>query len=230
MQGLFATLNDKEPTWTLDKSWIGTNPGLGVRPVSNRFEEGSLIWYNMTNQTQIGKWVHLINDFLARKFYYFFRLAYNASQTGTNYVNCDFDKPPGEGQVCATDLSKLGNCNHGRAYGYNSSSPCIFLKLNRVRQARIIGWEPEYYTTAQADMPDELKIHIQNNTSSELEKKQVWVSCQGVDTIDRQHVKEFRYYPQGFASYYYPYRNYPNYLSPIVAVEVINLTRKYFSI
>lgn len=208
MQGLFATLNDSEPKWTLDRSLIGTNPGLGFRPISDKTEEGSLIWYS-PNQTQAVKWVRLINKFLK---------PYNTSQTGENYVNCDFDKPPPEGKVCITDISQLGNCNEERNYGYNTMSPCIFLKLNR-----IFGWQPEYYTTAQEDMPEDLTLHIQNNTHSEAERNQIWVTCEGVDDVDKENVQGFRYYPQGFAGYYYPYKNYPNYLSPIVAVELVNL-------
>lgn len=68
MQGLFATLDDRAPTWTLKKSLIGVNPGVGFRPVSNKFEEGTLIWYNKTNQTDIKRWTTLIDKFLERKF------------------------------------------------------------------------------------------------------------------------------------------------------------------
>ncbi|XP_050309435.1 sodium/potassium-transporting ATPase subunit beta-1 [Anthonomus grandis grandis] len=209
MQGLFATLSDTQPTWTLDKSLIGTNPGLGFRPISKRTEEGSLIVYNMTNQTEVNKWVDLIDEFL---------IPYKANQAGKNYVTCDFDKPPAEGKVCVSDLSKLGNCNKDRAYGYNGSSPCIFLKLNK-----IFGWKPEYYTEVHPDMPKELKLHIEENTKNVTERQQVWVSCTGVDDIDKEHVQSFNYYPHGFASYYYPYQNYPNYISPIIAVELVNV-------
>lgn len=210
MQGLFASLSDTEPTWTLDRSLIGTNPGLGFRPISDRTEEGSLIWYNMTNQTEITKWVHLVDKFLE---------PYQNAQTGKNYVNCDFDQPPAEGKVCITDISKImGNCNKEQAYGYNSSAPCIFLKLNR-----IFGWEPKYYTKPLDDMPQDLKNHI-NNISSQEEKKQIWVSCEGVDDVDKEHIESFNYFPRGFASYYYPYKNYPNYISPIIAVQPVNIS------
>lgn len=209
MQGLFANLNDKEPRWTLGSSLIGDNPGLGFRPISNETEEGSLISYNMTNQTQITRWVHFIDEFLK---------PYNDNQTGKNYVNCDYDKPPGENQVCITDISKtLGNCNKDQAYGYNSSSPCIFLKLNR-----IFGWKPKYYTDPLDDMPEDLWNHI-NNTANVAERKQIWVSCQGVDDVDKENVRGFNYFPRGFASFYYPYRNYPNYISPIIAVQPLNV-------
>lgn len=68
MQGLFATLDDRAPRWTLEHSLIGVNPGLGFRPISPDTDEGSLIWYNKTNQTTIQKWINLVNRFLERKF------------------------------------------------------------------------------------------------------------------------------------------------------------------
>lgn len=67
MQGLLATLDDNEPKWQLDRSLIGNNPGLGFRPISNRTEEGSLIWYDIQNKTTSDKWVELLDSFLERK-------------------------------------------------------------------------------------------------------------------------------------------------------------------
>lgn len=67
MQGLFATLDEGAPTWTLERSLIGVNPGIGFRPVSSNVEEGTLIWYNKTNQTTIKKWTTLLDTFLQRK-------------------------------------------------------------------------------------------------------------------------------------------------------------------
>ncbi|KAJ8929761.1 hypothetical protein NQ314_017518 [Rhamnusium bicolor] len=68
MQGLFATLDKQEPRWKLEDSLIGINPGLGFRPIASRTEEGSLIWYNTSNQTTTNKWVDLVDKFLERKF------------------------------------------------------------------------------------------------------------------------------------------------------------------
>lgn len=59
------------------------------------------------------------------------------------------------------------------------------------------------------------------------QRQQVWVSCKGVDDFDRENIEGFTYTPRGFFSYYYPYRNTKNYLSPLVAVEILNVTRKY---
>lgn len=144
MQGLFATINDKVPKWKLDSSLIGTNPGLGFRPISSRTEEGSLIWYNTTNQTTSQKWVQILDDFFERKnnmpskilitnFYYLnISTAYNVNRTADNIVQCNFNKFPSTDQVCAINLDNFGNCGPNFAYGYNTTSPCVFLKLNRV--------------------------------------------------------------------------------------------------
>lgn len=74
-------------------------------------------------------------DFI-EKFIYFIFIAYvNKSATvngGTNHVHCDFDQLPKYGQVCIQDVTTWGDCSKIKGYSYNSSSPCIFLKLNKV--------------------------------------------------------------------------------------------------
>ncbi|CAG9835139.1 unnamed protein product [Diabrotica balteata] len=210
MQGLFATLDDRVPKWRLDRSLIGVNPGLGFRPISNVTEEGSLIWYNITNHTTINKWVGLIDTFL---------LPYKANQTGKNFVPCNKDKRPGSKEVCETSITNFKNCSPGRMYGYNTSTPCVFLKLNR-----IFGWVPEFITSPQEGMPKDLADHIQMLKDANSTERMIWVTCNGVDDFDRENIKGFNYYPKGFSSSYYPYTNIKNYLSPIVAVEVVNIT------
>lgn len=68
MQALLATLDGERPKWQLDASLIGTNPGVGFRPISDDVTEASLIWYNAANKTEVTKWVDLINRFLDRKY------------------------------------------------------------------------------------------------------------------------------------------------------------------
>lgn len=65
MKGLLMTCNNQSPKWTLHESIIGTNPGLGFRPISDDVEQGSLIWYDSSNQTQIKYWTRLLDDFMA---------------------------------------------------------------------------------------------------------------------------------------------------------------------
>lgn len=67
MQGLFASLSTKYPTWQLEESLIGTNPGLGFRPISEQTERGALISYRPENKTEVNYWVDYIEEFLARK-------------------------------------------------------------------------------------------------------------------------------------------------------------------
>lgn len=71
MQGLFASLSDDFPKWQLDESLIGTNPGLGFRPISAETERGSLIWYNAANKKEVDYWVDTIDEFLQRKIFIF---------------------------------------------------------------------------------------------------------------------------------------------------------------
>lgn len=51
---------------------------------------------------------------------------------GKNQIICDFDNAPADHQVCSVDVEDWGPCSPSEGYSYNKSSPCIFLKLNRV--------------------------------------------------------------------------------------------------
>jgi sodium/potassium-transporting ATPase subunit beta len=72
LKGLLATINTSSPKWQLGESLIGTNPGLGFRPIADDVDQGSLIWYDSTNETQINYWVNLIDTFLDGDFPYMF--------------------------------------------------------------------------------------------------------------------------------------------------------------
>lgn len=67
MQALLSTLTHEHPKWQLEESRIGTNPGLGFRPISNNTDQGSLIWYDTKNLSSIQPWTDLIDEFLMRK-------------------------------------------------------------------------------------------------------------------------------------------------------------------
>lgn len=143
-----------------------------------------------------------------------FFAAYKESHS--NQKNCDFDALPNKNQVCKLDVTSFKECTQQFSYGYNNSAPCIFLKLNR-----IYGWLPEYYndtTDLPADMPSSLRKHIEQLEPKQ--RNQVWVSCQGEDGGDKEILHEIEYFPtRGFPSYFYPYLNVKNYVSPLVAVK-----------
>jgi hypothetical protein len=46
---------------------LGTDPGMGFRPMPSRVTEGSLIWYNLSNKTQINQYVESLDKFLESK-------------------------------------------------------------------------------------------------------------------------------------------------------------------
>lgn len=66
MQGLLSTLNDKEPKWQLEQSLIGSNPGVGLRPLPDDLNRGSLIWYKANATKQVDYWTNLLSEFLQR--------------------------------------------------------------------------------------------------------------------------------------------------------------------
>lgn len=211
MQGLLATMNHKYPKWQLDESLIGTNPGLGYRPMPAEVEEGAMIHYAAANKTQVKGWVERINEFLAP-----YRDQTLLPGGGKNQVICDFQKPPTADNVCAFDVSKLGPCSAEEGYSYNKSAPCIFIKLNR-----IYGWEPQFYddvTDLPENMPTDLSDHIKSLPVED--RKQVWVSCNGMTPADVETIGPIEYFPsRGLPSYFYPYTNRIGYLSPLVAVH-----------
>ena len=50
-------------------------------------------------------------------------------------IVCDFGMEPGEGQFCKVDASELltDACAYDGDYGFKAGTPCILIKLNRVR-------------------------------------------------------------------------------------------------
>ncbi|XP_011054947.1 PREDICTED: sodium/potassium-transporting ATPase subunit beta-2-like [Acromyrmex echinatior] len=153
MKGLLATLSDEKPKWTLSSSIIGTNPGLGFRPISDNPDERSLVWYSASNATDIQKWTKRLDKFLEN-----YINPSLLSNGGRNQQICSYNKPAKPGNVCAVDVNNWGPCSPNQQYGFNNSAPCIFIKLNR-----IYGWIPEFYNNTQnlpPDMPETLVKYI----------------------------------------------------------------------
>lgn len=213
MQGLLATLSDQEPRWQLEKSLIGSNPGVGLRPIPDDLRRGALIWYDAKEKTQVEYWTRLLSDFL--------QPYTNKSLMvggGRNQVQCTFDSPPGFGQVCAVNIEKnFGPCSESNGFGYNLSAPCVFLKLNK-----IYNWEPLYYDNVN-ELPEEMPADLKETIKSlpENERKQIWVSCNGDNSADEENLRGMKYFPsRGFPGYFYPFKNTPGYLSPLIAVQI----------
>lgn len=59
-------------------------------------------------------------------------------------------------------------------------------------------------------------------------KPYIWLSCDGANNVDKEHIGEIEYIPNpAFPVQYFPFTGQPGYLSPIVALKFKNLTRKY---
>ncbi|CAB3231535.1 unnamed protein product [Arctia plantaginis] len=211
MTGLMATMDEKIPYFTLADSIIGANPGMGHRPLL--FEEGALIWYNATNSTHVQKYVDNINDFLA---------PYNNKtlliNKGVNQRDCKGVKPP-RGEVCSFNTTLFGPCSEENGYGYANQTPCLIVKLNR-----LYDFIPDFYDDPgdlPSDMPPDIKEYIVNATAQE--RRKVWVSCKGERPADTEALGNLKYYPYpGLSETYFPYDNTPGYLSPLVAVQLLN--------
>lgn len=148
MAGLMWTIDDKVPKWLMEESRIGNSPGLGYRPISKNLTKGSLIWYDANNGTQVTEYTKLIDDFLERKSLVnvicvrcvcvtsvinsFSAYLNQTLVPRNNSMDCNFNNPPDPNSVCRVDLDNLGDCTAENSYGYNTSQPCVFLKLNRV--------------------------------------------------------------------------------------------------
>ena len=85
---------------------------------------------------------------------------------GQNIFNCKYNSPPPPGKVCDVNIKDFKKCTQENNYSYHKSSPCVFIKLNR-----IYGWVPEYYNqTLQLPdkMPRQLKKIINETDPTEV--------------------------------------------------------------
>ncbi|XP_059481321.1 sodium/potassium-transporting ATPase subunit beta-2-like [Neocloeon triangulifer] len=201
------------PCWELSESRIGTNPGLGYRPMSHRtVDHFSLLIVDTKFRTQL-RYIKQLDEFLK---------PYN-NLLGQHRQICDHERVPQNRSLtsCSVDISQWDPCTAQHGYGYNQSAPCVFLKLNR-----IFNWVPEFYNSSDElpeDMPKDLKEHITKVSNTEHEKlNMIWITCEGEMPDDKEHIGKIKYIPdQGFPGYYYPFLNTTGYLSPLVAVHFV---------
>lgn len=207
----YSTLLDGRPKYELKESIIGTNPGLGFRPMPPESNvESTLIWYEKDNSDY---WVDEIEHFL-KGF---------SPQDSIDRVDCKNKKPSGD-ESCKINLKDFAPCTAERKFGYPEGRPCIFLKLNK-----IYNWLPEYYNQSSdlssiKNIPESLRAHIKNREASNKDRNVVWVTCEGENPADIENLgNSISYYTvggeQGFLGNYFPFMNTKGYLQPLVAVQ-----------
>lgn len=205
------TLSDTVPKYTMSDSLIGTNPGLGYRPLPpEEHIDSTLIWFKGNDAETISQWTNALDDFLSdyRK------------RPSPRLQNCSYDQPPARGQLCNVDVANWAPCTKENNYNYYRGAPCIFLKLNK-----IYGWIPQYYNKSNElpmNMPNDLKSHIQDlEQRDENALNTIWVTCEGENPADVENIGPVQFYPnRGFPGYYYPFETDDDYLSPLVAVHL----------
>lgn len=205
----WQTLDMKMPKYQLGESLIGSNPGLGFRPMPKEDNvESTLIWYKASDNGNVEAWTTQIDEFLE---------PYH--QEEDNRVDCSFDNPPPESKVCKVPMNEWSSCTKANRYNFKKKSPCIFLKLNK-----IFNWVPDLYNTTDnlpESMPEDLREHISSELSrGDKNANIVWVSCAGENPADNEHIGPINYFPRrGFPGYFFPFKNIEGYLPPIVAVH-----------
>lgn len=207
-------INPRVPRLQQEYSVIGTSPGLGFRPLPPDVRS-TLIWYKGTGPESYKYWEEQLHDFLS-----VYKKKGQTAGAGQNIFNCNFKEPPPPGKVCDVDIRGMEPCTEENHFSFHKSSPCIFLKLNR-----IYGWRPEFYNDVNElpqDMPDSLQARIKNITAYNSNyANMVWVSCNGETPADKENIGPINYLPfPGFPGYFYPYENAEGYLSPLVAIHL----------
>jgi len=203
----YQTLANDQPKWKLDSSRIGSSPGLGFRPSPPEENiDSTLIWFNATRSETVNYWVDNLKQYLE---------PYKTLSTGGEAVYCTDDQTATPDKVCHFPIiSGIDNiCSPERSFGYPEGKPCVLIKLNR-----IYDWKPEPY-----DEPPETLV---KNLKEDFDKTQVYITCTGENSADRDNIGEVHYYPsQGIAAKYFPFTNQKTYVSPFVFAQFNEITR-----
>lgn len=208
----YQTLDESKPKWQLKDGLIGANPGLGFRPMPPESNvESTLVWFEAANEKNTEHWINALDEFLE---------TYTTinKEDEKNRKDCTPEMERNDGKVCRVDVTptKFNICTKEQDYGYSKSSPCVFLKLNK-----IYGWNPEFYNKS-SDLPDLMPADLQEKVQkgSDKENEMIWISCEGENPADIENLGPVNYFPQrGFPGYYYPYVNQRGYQAPIIAIN-----------
>lgn len=131
------TIDYKYPKWQLDESRIGVYPGLGFRPrPSSTKVETTLIWFTSGSNGNYKQYTDDLEDFL--KPY----VQDTGDDRGGNVATVDDCKNPQfvapAGKYCPFNYKEVFSgegepCNAQNKFGYDKGSPCVLVKINKVR-------------------------------------------------------------------------------------------------
>uniref|UniRef100_A0A646QIL4 ATPase-b2 n=1 Tax=Hemiscolopendra marginata TaxID=943146 RepID=A0A646QIL4_9MYRI len=217
----YQTLDNYEPKWQQERSVIGTNPGLGFRPMPpEQIAESTLIWFKHGESG--GNW-KFYKDALTDHL----REYEPGRQDSQHFKSCDAGETS-DAKSCffTLDYDNWGACKADDHFGFRDGTPCILIKMNR-----IFGWKPELYGVNET-IPDETielkrvrKQHASDSSRNQT-TEMVWVTCEGENPADRENIGEIDYFPfAGLPGKYFPYKNVQGYLSPFVFAQFKSLQK-----
>jgi len=229
------TLNPNEPKWVQDSGLIGTNPGIGFRPMPDQDKnvESTLIWFNRQDERNDPFWAKELDKFFKEKY------TDNNDQSSGDHgpQTCSFGgNSATPDKACKIDVTSLNaacsKINHEFGYGGGIGTPCVLVKLNKIYK-----WKPEPYKTHEdlkeakkRGMPDYLIQQIEgliNTSSSSHELDTTWVTCEGENPADRENIGPLEYYSphskekpfNGIPNFYFPFQRQRGYKAPFVFVK-----------
>ncbi|XP_011064278.1 PREDICTED: sodium/potassium-transporting ATPase subunit beta-1-like [Acromyrmex echinatior] len=186
-----------------------------------------IIWIDNVNKNARPKrYVQALSDFLQaikirkKMVTNVFILEYNKSKENYKTVTecSDGALITSNTKPCFFDIESLGVCGQP-PYGYTDPlQPCVLIKFNKR-----FNWVPIPYNKSSLlpeNMPPALQEAVQFSN-----KFQIWLWCDGVNNVDKEHIGEIEYLPSpGFSVQYFPFIGHPDYLTPIVALRFKNVT------
>jgi sodium/potassium-transporting ATPase subunit beta len=223
----YQTLDDHHPKWMGKHGGIiGENPGMGFRPHPAKGNiDSTLIHFRRGDYN--GNWQgwHQRLDKYMRNYTDLLKENKKKPMKNSDIVECNFNQPPGPGQICQVNVEELfqGSCKNETEYGFKSGTPCMAVKINK-----IYDWKPEPYQNwtdlKDAGAPKWLVDYVKekHEIQDPMAKKMVWISCGGENPADRENLGVINYYPYpGIPDYYYPYQNQEGYISPLVFANLV---------
>jgi len=209
----YQTLDPTKPKWIGEDGLIGSNPGVGFRPMPDQDKnvESTLIWYKRGDANSGKFW----SDQLKNQW----KTYTESSQTGSQGQICTWTTTAGPDKWCKVPVEQIdGNCTAANSFGYQKGEPCILIKLNK-----IYGWKPDAYTSKDK-LPDDMPADLQKKINdTPAENPRVWFSCDGENPADKENLGKVEYIPsQGIESFFYPFMNQNGYQSPFIFVRLTN--------
>ena len=70
-----------------------------------------------------------------------------------------------------------------------------------------------------------LEMHHNGSSVAQNLTDQIYVTCEGEDLVDQEHMGPIALYPSSISKHFFPYTNQKFYLSPVVMVRFSGLDR-----